>query len=119
MLPAALWGIYLWYIALNHRRIIFGTWQNIYYVNTLLNISEYAFKNRSNTDCDPRGDEYNSLNVAKKECKYNKRCQGVIIGNFNDAKRYNLCPTNATTIFGIEIDAILSEKIIIGKVFSN
>ena len=83
----------------------------------LMNISEYDFKNRSNTDCDPRGDEYNSLNVAKKECKYNKRCQGVIIGKFNDAKRYNLCPTNATTSIGNHIKTIFSEKNIIGKVF--
>ena len=98
---------------------LFGTWQNIYYVNTLLSISEYAFKNRSNTDCDPRGVEYSSLNVAKKECKYNKGFQGVIIGSFNDAERYTLCPTNATTSFGNHINTTLSEKIIIGKVFSN
>lgn len=84
-----------------------------------INISEYDFKNRSNTDCSPRGDEFSTLKDAKKECKNKKRCQGVIIGNFNDAERYTLCPANATTSFGNHINTILSEKIIIGKVFSN
>ena len=85
----------------------------------LIYISEYDFKNRSNTDCDPRGDEFSTLEDAIKECKTEKRCQGIIIGNVNDINRYNVCPTNATTSFGNHINTILSEKIIIGKVFSN
>ena len=85
----------------------------------LIDISEYDFKNRSNTDCDPIGDEFSTLKDAKEECENEKRCQGVIIWNFNDINRYNLCPTNATTSFGNHISTILSEKIIIGKIFSN
>ena len=84
-----------------------------------INLSEYDFKNRSNTDCDPNGGEFSTLKDAQEECKNEKRCQGVIIGNGNDTNKYTLCPTNATTSFGNHINTILSEKIIIGKIFSN
>ena len=84
-----------------------------------INFSEYDFKNRSNTDCDPNGGEFSTLKDAQEECKNEKRCQGVIIGYGSDTNRYTLCPTNATTSFGNHINTTLSEKIIIGKLFTK
>lgn len=80
-------------------------------------ISEYDFEQHFNTKCDPKGELVSTLEDGQNACKSTKQCQGVMSDTSSDTHGYFLCPTNATTSFGIDIKTSLHKKIIIGKIF--
>ena len=84
-----------------------------------LPISEYDFEKQSNTQCDPIGEAFNTLDGAQNVCKSSKHCQGIIKDTSNDQQNYHLCPANATTSLGIDIKTSFYKKIIIGKSISK
>ena len=82
-------------------------------------VSEYNFKERMKVDCNPKGNKANTLEDAKKECKNDKQCQGVLQDASNDPPSYYLCPEDTTPTFGDDIKSSLLEKQIIGIIFSK
>ena len=79
--------------------------------------SEYDFKERINADCNPKGNQSNTFEDAKKECKNSKQCQGVLQDPSNDPPSYYLCPEDTTPTFGNDIKSTLFEKKLIGRIF--
>ena len=82
----------------------------IFVVNFIL--TEYDFEKSIYTDCVPRGDLFNKLEEAKKECKFDKQCQGVLNVSSSD---YYLCSSNSTKSSQHDSNGSLLKKIIIGK----
>ena len=79
--------------------------------------SEYDFKERINADCNPKGNQSNTFEDAKNECKNSKQCQGVLQDPSNDPPSYYLCPEDTTPTFGNDVKSTLFEKKLIGRIF--
>ena len=79
--------------------------------------SEYDFKERINADCNPKGNQSNTFEDAKKECKNSKQCQGVLNDTSTNPPSYYLCPEDTTPTFGNDVKSTLFEKKLIGRIF--
>ena len=92
-------------------------------------ISEYEFKERAKTNCEPKGNVFQSLEDANIWCESDKTCQGVLVTNTivdatttSDTPTFNtsfhLCPVTATITYNNDIQNSFFEKLISGKQFS-
>ena len=80
-------------------------------------ISEYDFKKRLNTYCDPKGDMFQNVEEAKRECKSTHGCQGVLDTTPSGQQGFYLCPTTSKTSSEDGSQDTLFQKFIIGKKF--
>ena len=76
---------------------------------------DFEFEQLSHTSCKHGGQELETLEDAKDECKGNKQCIGVFQDNRYDDEHYYICLKNATILNDIQIKGSLYKKFPIGK----
>ena len=71
------------------------------------------------TDCSPPGDKvFDTLEIAKDECKINKECDGVFQKNCEHEKDYHECLKTSTLIEDISSEGCFYKKFPIGKLIN-
>ena len=82
-----------------------------------LNILAYDFIRINNTeyeDCIMQGDQFETLDDARNECKKSKQCKGILDIECNGLSSF-VCPQNSSTSSNIDFKSCIFEKYAIGE----
>ena len=78
----------------------------------------YDFEKLLNTHCSHEDKAFETLEMAKDECKINKECIGVIQKNCADDKDYHECLKTSTLATDISNEGCVYKKFSIGKLIN-
>ena len=78
----------------------------------------YDFEKLLNTQCSHEDKAFDTIKIAKEECKINKECIGVFQKNCADDKDYHECLKTSTLSTDLSNEGCVYKKFSIGKLIN-